>query len=202
MIVLWARHGQNLANVTRTFSYRVYDEDLTDLGRAQARELGERLRGEPDRPTAIVCSPMKRARQTADVIADVLDLPVAEEIEDLRERNVGELDGRHDDDSWGIHDAVLDAWDRDERDIRFPGGESLAELVTRVRRALEHIARSYQPGPVLACAHGGNIRSAIADLSGQPPGGELRNAETVRLDVRSVGEAGVDVRLIEWSSPG
>jgi broad specificity phosphatase PhoE len=37
--VTWARHGENLANVTRTFSFRVYDESLTERGRQQARDL-------------------------------------------------------------------------------------------------------------------------------------------------------------------
>ena len=35
--ILWARHGQNVANLTKTFSYRVFDGDLTDAGRPHGR---------------------------------------------------------------------------------------------------------------------------------------------------------------------
>lgn len=42
-VVHWARHGENVANVSRTFSYRVFDGDLTDRGIAQARFLAGRL---------------------------------------------------------------------------------------------------------------------------------------------------------------
>src|ERR1700733_12298478 len=42
--VLWARHGQNVANLSQTFSYRVFDGDLTETGREQALRLGAPLR--------------------------------------------------------------------------------------------------------------------------------------------------------------
>jgi broad specificity phosphatase PhoE len=41
--ILWARHGENVANLTKTFSYRVFDGDLTERGKRQAAELAERL---------------------------------------------------------------------------------------------------------------------------------------------------------------
>jgi broad specificity phosphatase PhoE len=55
--VIWARHGENLANVTRTPSFRVYDESLTKRGCQQARALAAGLAAGPaaDR---IVCSPL------------------------------------------------------------------------------------------------------------------------------------------------
>jgi broad specificity phosphatase PhoE len=43
-VVHWARHGENVANTSRMFSYRIFDGDLTDRGTAQARQLAEVLR--------------------------------------------------------------------------------------------------------------------------------------------------------------
>lgn len=43
-VVHRARHGENVANTSRTFSYRVFDGDLTDQGIAQAGQLAEALR--------------------------------------------------------------------------------------------------------------------------------------------------------------
>lgn len=198
MIVIWARHGQNPANLTRTFSYRVVDPDLTELGGQQARDLGARLRRDGELPVAVLCSPMKRARQTAEIVADELGMEVAEQIEGLRERNVGDLDGRNDDEGWRAHDAVLTAWDAGEMDARFPRGESLRELVERIRAAFEHIARAYPQGTVVVCAHGGNLRSAARELTGYACAGDLRNGETVRLAVGDGPGADVRVQVLRW----
>ena len=123
MSLLWIRHGQNEANLTRTLSFRICDQDLTDRGRQQARDLAESLAA--GGPVArIVCSPLRRARQTADIIAVRLRLPVSAEFEDLREVNVGSLDGRCDDEAWLVYAKILDAWRADEAQARFPAGRT------------------------------------------------------------------------------
>jgi broad specificity phosphatase PhoE len=104
--VLWARHGQNLANLTHTFSHRVFDGDLTDLGRRQAQDLAERLAAPGGDPVGrLVCSPLRRARQTADIVGLRLGLPVVMELDELREVNVGDLDGRSDARAWETYAA-------------------------------------------------------------------------------------------------
>jgi phosphohistidine phosphatase len=50
--------------------------ELTETGRAQARELARLLDGSPSRPTLVLTSPLLRARQTAAVIGEELELPV------------------------------------------------------------------------------------------------------------------------------
>jgi len=73
--IVWARHGQNVANLTRTLSFRSYDGDLTELGQRQARELGRALAARQADPVGrIVSSPLRRARQTADIVASTLRL--------------------------------------------------------------------------------------------------------------------------------
>jgi phosphohistidine phosphatase len=47
---------------------------LTSRGREQARDLGRRFAGERERPGAVISSPLVRARETADAIAEALDL--------------------------------------------------------------------------------------------------------------------------------
>ncbi len=83
--ILWGRHGENVANVTWTFSHRVFDGDLTGTGRRQAQELADRLaRCDGDPVGHLVCSPLRRARQTAEIVGARLGLPVAAVLDDLR----------------------------------------------------------------------------------------------------------------------
>ena len=214
--VLWARHGENVANLTRTLSYRVFDGDLTDVGRRQARELGGRLAaGGGDRIGLLACSPLRRARQTADIVGQRLGLPVAMELDDLREVNVGELDGRSDAEAWEIYAAVLAAWRAGDTLARFPGGENRDELCARLLRALTVVARSAVAGPPLVLAdgavaerslvvaHGANLRAALPCLAGEPdPGADLPTGAVAALHVHPGGSP--VVRLVSWpgAAPG
>src|SRR5215472_6365596 len=119
-VVHWARHGENAANVSRTFSYRIFDGDLTDLGIMQAEQLAAALHVATNHYGLLACSPLRRARQTAHIVSAHLGLPVWTELEDLREVNVGDLDGRSDDAAWRVYDAVLAGWRSGLLDHRFP----------------------------------------------------------------------------------
>jgi broad specificity phosphatase PhoE len=202
--VLWARHGENVANLTRTLSYRVFDGDLTDAGRRQARELGERLAAAGgDRIGLLACSPLRRAWQTADIVGQRLGLPAAMELDDLREVNVGELDGRSDAEAWEIYAAVLAAWRAGDTLARFPGGENRDELCARLLRALTVVARSAPAERSLVVAHGANLRAALPCLAGEPdPGTDLATGGVAALRVRPSGLP--EVRLVSWpgAAPG
>src|SRR5580698_7276200 len=226
--VLWARHGENVANLTKTLSYRVFDGDLTDVGRGQARELGERLAAaDAGQVQLLACSPLRRARQTAEIVGRRLGLPVAMELDDLREVNVGELDGRSDARAWEIYAAVLEAWRAGDTQARFPGGENRDELCSRLLRALTEVARGAAAGrspaaarsgedghsPTLAhggeegrslvVAHGANLRAALPCLAGEPdPGADLPTGAVAALHVHPGGSP--VVRLVSWpgAAPG
>ena len=214
--VLWARHGENVANLTKTLSYRVFDGDLTDVGRGQARELGERLAAaDAGQLQLLACSPLRRARQTAEIVGRRLGLPVAMELDDLREVNVGDLDGRSDARAWEIYAAVLEAWRAGDTQARFPGGENRDELCARLLRALTVVARSAVAGPPLVLAdgavaerslvvaHGANLRAALPCLAGEPdPGADLPTGAVAALHVHPGGSP--VVRLVSWpgAAPG
>jgi probable phosphoglycerate mutase len=199
---LWARHGENVANVTRTFSHRVYDGDLTDTGRRQAEELAGRLaRCDGDLVGHLVCSPLRRARQTAEIVGAGLGLPVVAEIEDLRELNVGALDGRNDLQSWDTYTRVLAAWKAGQTQARFPGGEDCGELCARLRHALTAVARSSAGRRSLIVAHGANLRAALPSLTGEPdPGTDLPTGAVAALNVDPVRRPRAAVQLLNWPS--
>jgi probable phosphoglycerate mutase len=201
--VLWARHGQNVANLTETFSHRVFDGDLTDAGRRQAHELADRLAAGDGEPVAyLVCSPLRRARQTADIVGRRLALPVAMELDDLRELNVGELDGRSDPRAWDTYTRVLAAWRAGETRARFPGGEDRDELCARLRRALTAVARGAGEARSLVVAHGANLRAALPGLASEPdPGTDLPTGAVAALQVDPASQPHPLVRLLSWPGP-
>ena len=86
------------------------------------------------------------------------------ELDDLREINVGGLDGRSDERAWDTYARVLAAWKAGETEVRFPGGEDHAELCPRLRRALAAVARSAGDRRSLLVAHGANLRAALPGL--------------------------------------
>jgi broad specificity phosphatase PhoE len=201
-VVHWARHGENVANLSRTFSYRIFDGDLTDRGVTQAHDLAETLSASGHRYGLLACSPLRRARQTAQIVSARLALPVGAELDDLREVNVGDLDGRSDDDAWEIYDAMLAAWRSGQLDRRFPGGESGRELAARIGRALRAVAEQARGWEAIVVAHGASIRAAVPVLTGQPdPGTDLATGGLARFTVTpGPGPgSGVDVSLAAWT---
>jgi probable phosphoglycerate mutase len=199
-VVHWARHGENVANTSHTFSYRVFDGDLTDRGIAQAGQLAGALRAAGHRYGLLVCSPLRRARQTAGIVSAGLQVPVAAELEELREVNVGDLDGRNDDQAWQAYEATLVSWRSGDLGQRFPGGESGGELAARIGCALRVIARWAGPGDAVVVAHGASIRAAVPALTGQPdPGADLATGGLAGLVITPGPGSAIDAALAAWT---
>lgn len=91
MRILYVRHGKSMANASATIGEP--DTPLAEEGLEQARVTGQDLKDQS--VTAIVCSPFKRAQQTAEIIAGELGIPIHDitVIDELHERRMGELEG-------------------------------------------------------------------------------------------------------------
>jgi broad specificity phosphatase PhoE len=120
--------------------------------RALAEELSELLLD------AVYTSPLERACETARAVAARHGLaPV--EVDELREIDFGEADGL----AFDEFPAALqrELLDRPAR-ARFPGGETYAELQSRVCAALEGIVRRHTEQTIVVVSHAGPIRAALA----------------------------------------
>jgi broad specificity phosphatase PhoE len=165
--VLWlVRHGESLGNVADAeaprpggvrleLDVRDPDVELSDTGRAQARALGRHLAGLPadERPTVVLSSPFARARRTAELAVEELDLPVRLD-ERLRERDFGAFDGMT---GAGIREQFPEEARRRELLGKFyyrpPGGESWADVALRIRSVLSTEAPILDGERVLFVAH-------------------------------------------------
>jgi 2,3-bisphosphoglycerate-dependent phosphoglycerate mutase len=133
---------------------------LTGAGRAEAERSARLIAWRHPRAARIISSDLPRARETAEIIAGVLGLPVEHDPE-LREQHLGDLEGRRftDPDGAGtVQDAVLALW---QHPHRRPGdGESIAALYARVRGALTRHAAARSGGELILVTHGGPVRVA------------------------------------------
>jgi probable phosphoglycerate mutase len=157
------RHGQSEWNLAgRVQGQSPHAGPLTPAGRAEAERSARLIADRHPRADRIVASDLDRARETADIIAAILGLPV-EHDPDLREQHLGDLEGRRFAEPTGagtVQDTVDGLW---RYPHRRPGdGESIAELYLRVRRALARYAATRCGRELVLVTHGGPVRVATA----------------------------------------
>ncbi|NBE92961.1 bifunctional RNase H/acid phosphatase [Nonomuraea sp. KC401] len=148
--LLLLRHGETELSLERRFSGRG-DAELTPHGLAQASAAADRLSRDPYRLDVIITSPLKRARQTAEVVAQRTGRAVEVE-EDLREADFGEWEGHTFTEVQRRWPAELAAWLADP-EVAPPGGESFATAARRVQAAGERLIERYEGKTVLAVSH-------------------------------------------------
>jgi alpha-ribazole phosphatase len=158
------RHGQTDWNLEGRYQGQT-DLPLNKTGRAQARKLAEQLAGQPFE--AIYSSDLKRAHETASLIAKKLGLTVRVEWK-LREVNLGQWEGMLVKDIIAQYPTEWEQRQRDPVHRRPPGGESAEELAVRVWTAVDEIARRHAPGPVLIVSHGLALAAALCRIRDIP----------------------------------
>lgn len=169
MIVAFVRHGQTDWNRDGLLQGSS-DIPLNDTGRAQARDAFMTLRSRPW--DVVVSSPLKRARETARIIAEGLGIPLGPAYPGLAERDYGSLEGTS-------AAAAIERWP----DRAYPGAEPLDTLASRGEAALRAIVADALGDAVLVVCHGTIIRYTLARLAGRPvPGIDNGSISLLRLD--------------------
>jgi probable phosphomutase (TIGR03848 family) len=165
--VLLVRHGRTAANATGVLAGFEPGVGLDDVGLTQARSLAARLAVLP--LAAIVCGPLLRSRQTADILMEQQNGPSLMVDDRLTECDYGDWMGRplrelSQHRLWRVVQAHPSG-------VTFPGGESLRAVQARAVDAVrEHDARaseSHGPGAIwVAVSHGDVIKCVVADALG------------------------------------
>jgi alpha-ribazole phosphatase len=135
------------------------------------------------------------ARRNAEHSAEPLVVP------ELAEQHLGEWQGRDRAAFFGDRTARPDSYWFGPADERPPGGESFEDLVKRARPAIAEIHRMHAGRDLVAVAHGGTIRAALAIALGIPPQTALAfaiaNCSVTRIDhVRIADVEGWRVALV------
>lgn len=150
---LWlVRHGQTDWNLTGRWQGQApHAPPLNENGRAQALAIRDQV--EDRRFSAIYTSDLLRSRQTAELIAEPLGLPVTLEPR-LREMDLGEWEGMLSGEIQARFPKELADRERDPVNTRAPQGESPKDVAKRVIAAVDDIASRHGEEPVLIVAHG------------------------------------------------
>ena len=155
------RHGETTLNAQGRYSGRG-DVPLSDRGADQARAAGRRVAELAPSVAAVVSSPLSRCTATAAHIARQLgDVPVRIE-DDLLECDFGAWEGRTFAEVREQWPKELDAWLASAA-VAPPGGESFVEVITRVRRAVAGLLRSYPGETVVVVSHVSPVKIALRD---------------------------------------
>ncbi len=160
------RHGESVPNVRPIMGGMRGDAGLTALGVSQAQRLRDRLASTGEiTADALISSTLPRARETAEIIAPALGLPI-QFVDEVQEMRPGDADGMNSDEArekfgwnlpWDVHRPLG------------PGGESWSSFLLRVHSVLHNISQAYAGKTVVVVCHGGVIDGSLLCLSGVSP---------------------------------
>ncbi len=158
------RHGQTDWNAQGRWQGQApHAPGLNDIGMAQARATAEKLIGQHF--DVFYCSDLLRARQTADIVAEVVKLPIHIDNR-LREINQGDWEGL-------TNDIIAPRWpyewewrNRDPLNMQRPNGESVAMVAARLKIAADDLATRHIGQDVLIVSHGLALATLICHANG------------------------------------
>ena len=143
------RHGITPANKENRFGGRT-GEELDADGIKQIRQVGARLKDK--NIGAIYCSPTKRTLQSAEIIASLLNIPVAV-LPELDEIYIPHWDGLTKDEIRQQYRAQYPTWLSSPHSFDLPGCETLAQVQMRAAEAVNRLFAAARQQDVLVVSH-------------------------------------------------
>ena len=191
--LLLVRHGETDANVNRVWQGSGEGDLLNERGQRQSQATAEHLATfGPTR--AVYTSPIPRARQTAEIIAQRLGAPLGE-IYDLREYDLGVMEGLSPEEVSTQWADFVKRWENDP-DLAPPGGESPRQFATRVVLALRAIIEECAGCTAVVVSHQGTLAVGLSVLLGIPD--RWRDYEMANCALSTLAIGG-EVHLIQFN---
>ena len=162
MKIYVTRHGQTDWNVQGKTQGRA-DIELNEVGIKQAKQTKEEIKNiDID---LIICSPLKRAKKTAEIINEGRNIPIIFD-DQIIERNFGEFEGEK--------IKFDEFWDYNAHP-RYQRAETIQEIISRISNFLDKIKEEYKDKNVLLVTHGGVSIAINCYFKGIPEDGKLIN---------------------------
>jgi probable phosphoglycerate mutase len=166
--IVLVRHGRTELTEARKISGGDGDDpSLSAAGNSDAEKVAHALKAIGSQGSwqriapisAVVTSPMKRARETAEIIAEGFGLQVTDN-ENLREISFGDWDGLSHEEAQGQDPELWNSW-RGSWEVSPPNGESLEVFDQRLQLAREQIVERHSGKTVVVVAHVMPIRGFL-----------------------------------------
>jgi phosphoserine phosphatase len=148
--LILVRHGQTTWNKVERVRGQV-EIPLDDVGLAQAEATGKRI-AHQWHPTSVYCSPLVRAVQTAQAIAQRCGLQ-PNSVDGLNDLSFGQWQGLSPAEIQARWPEMARSWLSAPHTVNFPGGESLDILRDRAMAAVKHIVQTHGQQDVVLVAH-------------------------------------------------
>ena len=192
MLLYCIRHGESLYNAEGRVQGQS-DVALSPFGLRQGEAVAEALSRKPI--DAIYASPLSRAMQTAEVVAERLDLPIRTDGR-LKEVHAGVFQDRLRAELQRDLPEELARWQSEDLDYVIPGGESRRDLMGRGREVLESIAREdHQHAAVIA--HGRLLVVTLKHLVGMAPTDSPRSLQNASITTLTTNGSG-QFEVLAW----
>ncbi len=156
--LVFARHGQSQANAGNIFQGSGSDTSLTEKGQKQARKLADNLLSSGEKFTKVICSDLKRASETGQIIADKLGIKNIETWSELREMSFGDLDGKTKQEVFGKEITTVS----DELPFIFDDniGDNFEAIIKKRQKVLEKLKN--EDGNILIISHETTLATIFA----------------------------------------
>jgi broad specificity phosphatase PhoE len=177
--ITFLRHGESTGNAEGYFQGQSDEYPLLEKGKEQSRALAARWKGEKISFDKIISSPLLRAKETAEIIVDILKCPL--EFDPIwMERDSGNLAGKKRKDQEFIipRPDFINLYDPIGET-----GESEWELFMRGGKALQSIFQR-SPGKYLIVSHGGILNKVVHTIFGIKP---QANFKGIRFQFSNTG---------------
>lgn len=182
MSIYVVRHGETKLNLLKKIQGRI-DEPLNDTGKMQAIEARKKLLDV--NIDLIICSPLLRAKETANIINENRNIPIIYD-DKIIERGFGELEGG------SIQQVDFNSYWDYYKNLQDNNIESMHQLFDRVYLFLENIINKYENKNILIVSHGGVGMPIDCFFSNNIPKGslleaglQLKNCEVKKYDFKS-----------------
>lgn len=176
--IIFVRHGETDFPLDRLYCDDEESPPLNAAGQVQADAAAERL--SKLSYDAIYASPALRTQMTADAIAGRNGGSIITDSR-LVERRFGEWDGLYFDEVETRHPDGYRAWKMDPLNFAPQGGETICDLLDRIRGAISELLAEHRGQTVVVVTHVGPIRVMLADALGMP----LEGYRQLRIDYAS-----------------